>query len=53
MTLNRPEEPQNTMRPTLEDTAFCYKELLDRAFTGWEPTDQTLERIIDRVEHGR
>lgn len=34
----------------LEETAFCWKELLDRAFSGWAPADQSLERIIDRAE---
>lgn len=34
----------------LEDTAFCWKELLDRAFAGFAPTDQTVERMMDRVE---
>ncbi|MEO1026141.1 MAG: hypothetical protein AAFX07_11390 [Pseudomonadota bacterium] len=35
-----------------EHTAFCWKELLDRAFAGFGPTDQALERIIDRMERG-
>ena len=35
-----------------DEVVFCWKELLDRAFSGWEPADQVLERIIDRMERG-
>lgn len=36
----------------LRDTELCWKELLDTAFTGWAPADQTLEHLIDRLERG-
>lgn len=42
------ENPSNQHREDVP--TFCWKELLDRAFTGWEPADQTLERIIDRAD---
>ncbi len=35
---------------TQDDDVPCWKELLDNAFAGWEPADQTIERIIDRME---
>ena len=36
-----------------EPSGFCWRELLDRAFTGWTPVDQALEHLIDRVEKNR
>jgi len=42
---NREPLSQSEEKPT-----FCWKEMLDRAFTGWEPADQALERLIDRAE---
>ena len=30
--------------------AFCWRELLDQALTGWSSADQSMERIIDRWE---
>lgn len=36
-----------------DETEGCWKELLDRAFTGLTPADQALEYLIDRVEKQR
>lgn len=45
--------PPDTTREDVGTASFCWKEMLDRAFTGWEPADQTIERIIDRMENHR
>jgi hypothetical protein len=36
--------------PSRREISFCWKEMLGCAFTGWEPADQAIERIIDRME---
>lgn len=35
------------------NAALCWREELDRALTGFEPTEQTLEKLIDWVERTR
>ena len=36
-----------------ETQPFGLSEILDQAFAGWVPADQTLERLIDRWEQKR
>ena len=45
-------EPQRSADHTTDQSepSICWTELLNLAFTGWAPTDQMLERIIDRME---
>jgi len=47
-----PKTPRkdNALPQQDESPTFCWKEALDQAFTGWEPADQSLEKIIDRAE---
>lgn len=44
---------QGELGRACDETAFCWKEFLDRAFTGFEPAGQALERLIDRMEGKR
>ena len=48
-----PHVPEKRLPPTRYETTPLWQEELNRALTGFEPTDQVLEKIIDWVERKR